>query len=147
MGRSLFSGYYKFAIIPMDRWKFLSYISGSGRDVVEEWCEDNPGLQATLDAALKYLREQPRDQWRRPYFDQLGRECTGLGEVRFKDTRGRVQWRVLGFFGRERGQFTIVLVAKEKDNAFVPRNACRLGLERKALIEGDWSRVKEYELD
>jgi hypothetical protein len=76
-------------------------------------------------------------EWREPPFKTLHGECIGLGEIRFK--ADGVEQRPLGFRSGPK-EFTIVFWAVEKENKFVPREACRRALERKSEILADRKR-------
>lgn len=58
-------------------------------------------------ATLEHLEVLPRAFWRRPQFDVLhGNQYRGMGEVRFKGDRK--VYRVFGWFGPQRMQFTLL---------------------------------------
>ncbi len=128
----------------MSLWTIRCYLSTSGRDKIEDWfTSQTPTVQAEFLVRLEYLMEHPRQDWRRPHFDILKRECKGLGEIRFK--ADRLQHRMLGFFGPNRMEFTLVFPAIEKDRKFVPKSACNIGLRRKTEVLKDGSRAKRCE--
>lgn len=120
-------------------WTFRCYVSPRGVDEIRAWYDGlPPKARAKFDNRVGSLREQPRHLWKREPFDLLGEECEGLGEIRFK--AADVQHRALGFFSP--GQvFTLVIGAIEKNNRFVPKNACAIGLARRAEIEVDKERA------
>jgi hypothetical protein len=127
-------------------WSFRTYRSGAGRDEVAEWYAGlAPKDRAKVYRWLDYLRQQPRQGWRRPYFDVLHGKCAGLGEIRLK--LGQVQWRPIGFFGPDRLQFTVLVVAKEKGGKFIPRDVCDVGQSRKVDVISDRERSDEWFLD
>jgi hypothetical protein len=77
-------------------------------------------------------------------FDTLRGECRGLSEIRFE--ANNVQWRPLGFFQLDdKGDdvFTIVICASKDEHGWIPRNACALGLERKATILANPARAHD----
>jgi hypothetical protein len=73
-------------------------------------------------------------EWREPLIKPLHGEGDGLSEIRF--LAAGVQQRPLGFRSGS-AEFTIVFWAIEKGDKFVPRDACRRALERKAQILAD----------
>jgi len=114
------------------------------------WFDGGARVGATKQARAKFrnklrnLSRLPRGQWRRPLFDTLGEECTGLSEIRFD--ANNVPWRPLGFFleiddGEE--VFALVLCASKDEHGWIPRNACALGLSRKAEILANRTRVHD----
>lgn len=114
------------------RWTFRCYVSARDRDEIRQWYgEQSRRVQAKFVSRLKALRTMDRGDWRRPLFAQLYGECEGLWEIRFE--ADGVQHRPLGFF-QGTDVFIIVFCAREKDDKFVPLNACQTALTRKAEI-------------
>jgi len=85
-------------------------------------------LRGKFLSRLKCLGQLDISEWRLPAFRELHDECAGLGEVRFK--ANGVQQRPLGFRSGS-AEFTLLFWATEKSNRFVPRDACRIALERR----------------
>jgi hypothetical protein len=75
------------------------------------------------------LARLPAAEWQSSYYKKLSGECEGLWEIRF-NVDG-VQHRPLGYRSGEY-EFTLLLWAQEKNNRFVPLNACEQALHRKA---------------
>lgn len=124
------------------RWTFRTYRTSSGEDEIDVWYQSlRSKNKAKMLVRLQYLGDQPRDGWKRPYFDSLSGECSGLGEIRLKIDR--TQFRLIGAFGPEREEFTILLVAVEKDSKFEPRDTCEIAQRRKkeVLTEPEHSDV------
>ena len=100
-----------------------------GIDVIDEWYDAQPEqLQAKFDTRVRYLRQRPRSDWVRPYFDSLGKKCAGLCEIRFE--WNKVQYRPIGFASGEM-EFTLVFVAKERGERFVPPTTCQISQSQK----------------
>lgn len=118
-------------------WVFRTYRKASGRDDVQDWYRALRGAdRAAVLNALKYLREQPRENWNRARdFAPLHGKVAGLGELIFKF--GGVQNRLVGFFGPFRMSFTILLPVAKKGRAFDPRDWENISLRRKAEVETD----------
>ena len=77
-------------------WTFRCYLDSRGSDVIDEWYRAQPdALQAKFDTRMRYLQQQPRSSWIRPYFDTLSDDCAGLGELRLEWKN--VQHRIIGF--------------------------------------------------
>jgi hypothetical protein len=115
------------------RWTICCYVSPTGIDEIRAWYEDQPrGVQGKFLSRLKTLAQLGLDEWQLPLFRWLRGDGVPLGEIRFEVQR--VQHRPLGF--RQGATiFTLTFCAQEKSNRFVPRNACDIGLARKAEIE------------
>lgn len=89
-----------------------------GRDLVEEWIQkkvaigEQKGVRIELEAILRILRFVKFESWSRPQFDWLqGDHCQGIGEL-IVDYRG-VPYRLLGTFGPQPDQFTILVGARK----------------------------------
>jgi Phage derived protein Gp49-like (DUF891) len=94
-------------------------------------------LRAKFFSRIATLAQLEFLEWREPLFKTLHGECDGLGEIRFQ--ADDVQQRPLGFRSGPM-EFTIVFWAIEKEDKFVPRNACRRALERKSEILANRNR-------
>jgi hypothetical protein len=121
-------------------WTFRSYLDSAGKDVIKDWF-DHATKQARgkFRSKLRILGSLPRKEWRRPHFDTLSDDCAGLSEIRFK---AEVPWRPLGFFQGDK-IFTLVVCASKDEHEWIPRNACALGLDRKAQILSDPGRCHD----
>lgn len=119
-------------------WRFRCYLSEVGVDEIGAWYEMQPKqCQDKFLDRLLALRGLPLEEWRPPLFRWLRGEGQGLGEVRFK---AGVQQRPLGFRGPDPNVFTLVFPAREKNDRFIPRNACEIALERRREIERNKER-------
>lgn len=127
-------------------WSFRAYQSSSGRRDVAQWYADlSSANRAAVYRRLWQLRQWPREKWRYPHFRALHGECSGLGEVRIK--LDRVQWRPIGFFGPRQLEFTFLLIAREKDRKFIPKDTCSIGQARKAEVVQTPEKSHEWFLD
>jgi hypothetical protein len=126
-------------------WTFRCYISPSGRDVIGDWrsCQTEP-VKAAIDVVLEYLRQRPRDEWRRPDFDLLSGKMRQIGEIRLKEDKR--QYRIFGFFGPGRSEFTLLIGASKKGNSYSPKEARVTALKRMAQVinDGNRSRVLDF---
>ncbi len=113
--------------------RLLAYCLDDGIDVVSAWYAYHAGdarLRAKLDARMTYLRQQPREGWKREPYETLS---DGIGEVRFEWKN--IQYRPLGFFGYpQRYDFTFLSFATKKDGRrgtnWEPSNAFALAMQR-----------------
>ena len=133
-------------------WSFKSYETGSGRNVIEHWCSDcerfvpgnDDSFQGILDAVLEILQQRPQHEWGRPEFAPLGGKQKGLSEIRF--AVGKVECRVVGFFGPGSGTYTMLIGSTKKGRIYDPKEALETAVKRKKEIEKDGSRCCEYDL-
>jgi|SRR5580704_3647521 hypothetical protein len=124
---------------------FRSYVDRNGADLIRRWFDGaTKQARAKFRNRLRNLSHLPRDEWRRPLFDTLRGEGRGLSEIRFE--ANNVPWRPLGFFQLDdNGEevFTIVICASKDEHGWIPRNACALGLDRKAEILANPARAHD----
>jgi hypothetical protein len=125
-------------------WTFRCYVSPSGRDMFQDWYDDqSEAVQAAVDVAFEYLIQRQRDEWRRPAFDLLSGKMHEVGEVRFKVDK---QYRIFGFFGPNVSEFTMLVGASKKGNNYTPRNALETALERMGQVKTDGRRSRVYDI-
>jgi hypothetical protein len=122
-------------------WIFRCYALRSGKDAIDDWyrCRSN-NVQAAFDVTIEYLAQRPRHEWRRPEFDLLSGRMRGIGEIRFK--ADQKQFRVLGFFGPQPSEFTLLIGASKKGAIYDPKSALEAALRRKEEILSDGSRCR-----
>ena len=120
---------------------FRSYLDKHGVDVIEQWFDGaTKQARSKFRNKLRNLARLDRGEWRRPLFAPLVEECKGLSEIRFD--ANNVPWRPLGFFQEDQA-FTLVICASKDEHGWMPRNACALGLRRKAEILKDQRRTHD----
>ena len=95
-------------------WTFLACPApGGGRPIQRFVGELGPEAENDLMAILDDLAVLERRYWTRPQFDQLrGKKYSGMGEVRF-DGEDKT-YRLFGYFGPGRLQFTFLLGCEKK---------------------------------
>ena len=116
-------------------WTIRCYVSPAGRDVIDDWYgRQSDGVRAALDVTLEYLVQRPRNEWVRPEFDLLSGNMREVGEIRFKVDK---QYRVLGFFGPGRSEFTLLIGASKKGNVYDPKGTLETALKRMSQVKSD----------
>jgi hypothetical protein len=106
--------------------------------MIDDWyTRQTDEVQGAFDVALEFLSQRPRDEWRRPEFDLLSGKLRSIGEIRFKVDK---QYRVLGFFGPARSDFTMLIGCSKKGSSYDPISACETALERMTQVQSDGSR-------
>jgi hypothetical protein len=127
----------------MKLWTFFEFLTSSGRGVIADWYEDlAEEAQQDFDDLLRYLAVTPRHLWERPKFAPVS-GYVGLGKLRFK--ANRIQYRPIGFFGPQQGEFTLLMGAEERGGRWVPVDAPDQALRRKATAQGDRKRIRVYD--
>jgi hypothetical protein len=112
--------------------------------MIEDWYRRQNGrVQVAFDVALEYLEQRHRDYWARPEFDLLSGNYRELGEIRLKVDK---QYRILGYFGPGRAEFTMLVGSSKKGKSYDPRNALDTALNRMAEVKSDGRRSRVCEL-
>jgi len=125
-------------------WTIRCYISPTGQDMIDDWYKRrSEKVQAALDVALEYLVQRPRDEWRRPQFDLLSGKMRAIGEIRLKVDK---QYRVLGFFGPGRSDFTLLIGASKKGTTYDPIDTLETALKRMAEVTTHEGRSRVCDL-
>ena len=91
---------------------------------------------------LDDMQRLKKESWPPSYFSLLqGGHWAGLGEVRLK--LDQVNYRIISFFGPDRGEFTMLLVAVEKDWKLTPKDAQKIAKRRRDEVMNDRERARE----
>lgn len=117
-------------------WNICCYVTTSGKNEVQSTYDDGSySLQAGFDVALKYLRMQDRQDWRRPKAARLNKNKAfpDYYEIRFK--ADNVQQRPIGYFGPGSNDFTVLIWANEKGNRLQPTTWFDIAERRRKQIE------------
>lgn len=133
-----FGFFRNFGKMPLALWTIRCYVSPGGRDMFDDWYKRrSDAVQAATEVVLEFLVQRPRNEWRRPEFDLLSGKHREIGEIRFKVDK---QYRILGFFGPGRSDFTLLLGSSKKGKQYDPKNALDTALGRLEEVKKDGSR-------
>lgn len=115
----------------MKSWRFMDYYSEAGTNLIEKWYGRLPeDAQAEFDILLDYL--SITHSWTDlKQVKALTGKHSGLIELRFSSAN--VQYRPVGFFGPEKGEFTLVLGCQKKQAVYDPPDAFDTAADRKRL--------------
>jgi len=115
---------------------FCDYIDVNGVNVIKIWLDGlEPGAKARLNARLNALEQMNRTEWGMPMTEVLKGDKDGLIAVRAK--YNRIQYRLLGYDGPYRGEFTILACGTERNNRYIPLNIGEKAFERIETVEGN----------
>lgn len=135
----------------MPLWTFWDCLSESKRNVIREWIAGQPqGTRQHLKAALNVLLME-LEQVDGPFdracgVGQLHGPCKGLHELILKVDK--IQFRVIGCYGpAQRGEFSLLAGAIEKDRVFTEPRICRTAQDRRVRIMGDRRFIVEHDYD
>jgi hypothetical protein len=113
---------------------FYDYIDINGVNVIKDWIYGlEPGAKAKLKARLNALEQLNRTEWSMPTTEVLKGDKDGLIAVRAK--YNRIQYRLLGYDGPYRGEFTLLACGTEKNNKYIPLDIGRKAFERREAVE------------
>jgi hypothetical protein len=125
----------------MAPWRFLEAM-----DATESFLRQDvaalstaTAVKAQLDVELLKFAQLPQLRW--PYAKVLEGKCKGLIELRFEYRN--VEYRPLGYYGPG-WAFVIIMMAREKNPDWVPKDACKTARARKRLIDANPTRVRDY---
>lgn len=128
----------------MHIWTFKSYLNEDGTDDFDMWLNTRPKTaRAKMLERVDAFRHQPQSNWNGKRSKQL-HGFNQLLEIRFK--ADKVQHRPIGFFGPQKGEFTLLIGALEKGGKFVPKNAPEKAEQRKAIVTADPRRARNYDI-
>ena len=125
-------------------WTFLACPAPGGGKPVDRFVR-GLGVEAENDLAaiLENLQVLERRFWTRPQFDQLhSQKYTGMGEVRFNG-EGKT-YRLFGYFGPLRLQFTFLLGCEKKRNL---KHEMDESAKRKKFAEGNNQELYVFTFD
>jgi hypothetical protein len=121
----------------------MDYISPQGRNVIADWYA---GLQTQEQSDFKALMRilAKTHQWHGGAYKPLGKQYLGLGELRFYSEKKA--YRVIGYFGPSRGQFTMLIGCFHKQRVYTPASALDTALRRKRFLERGEGSVHERKI-
>jgi hypothetical protein len=130
----------------MIRWVFRDYVHPNGNNPIRKWYtkELSAQEQADLDALLTALERT--QNWGLPDYRPLQGAQKGLGEIRWRGDQKR-PLRLIGFFGIEAGQFTILVGCTHDNDKYDPPNALNTASARMSELKRDIGETCEHEIE
>lgn len=126
-------------------WRFLTYVSPSGRcDVQGTVDRYNDRDQAFFTRAVAHLAVSSIDEWHDPHGKKLKNE-NPLYEIRYK--ANNCATRALGFFTGEDDSFVIVITCTHKQNIYKPHDAFNTAHTRIAQIKNGSATAIPLQID
>jgi hypothetical protein len=124
-------------------WQFMDYISPQGRNLIADWYARLLRQEQSDFMVLIRILANTR-QWPRGAYRPLGKQYSGLGELRF--TSERKEHRVIGCFGPAAGQFTMLVGCFHKQRVYTPANALDTAIQRRRFLERGEGSVRERKI-
>jgi hypothetical protein len=114
---------------------FYDYVDVDGSNIIKAWLDVQPKkVKAKITDRLTQLEQIDRRDWHRTlYTETLKGDKDGL--VAVKALFQRVQYRLLGYDGPNRGEFTLLAPCKERNNRYEPLNVGATAFERKEDVQ------------
>jgi hypothetical protein len=130
----------------MIRWVSRDYVRPNGKNPILKWYtkELSAQEQANMDMLLNTLERT--QSWGLPDYRALQGAQKGLGEIRWKGDQKR-PLRLLGFFGIESCQFTILVGCTHDKDKYYPANAMNTALTRMSELKRGIGETCEHEIE
>ncbi len=114
---------------------FLDYVDTSGTNQIEAWLESLPigtkaAVKSKLMLRLSYGSEQKRLQG--PHFERM--KGVKLIEVRFREGKSKVVYRVFGCYGPDPATVILLIGATKSNNRLTPPDAIETAQRRREEI-------------
>jgi hypothetical protein len=123
-------------------WTIFDYLAEDGTNEIRDWIDSLPfKAQVKIDTRIRYL-EACSLVWPENYISAL-RGCDDIYE--FRIPASGVQYRPLGYYGPERGEFTILMGAIEKGGKLEPRQYCATATQRREKVNADRNRIIRHQ--
>ena len=112
---------------------FYDYVDINGVNIVKAWLDQlPPNTKAKLSARFNALEQMNRPEWSMPMTEVLKGDKDGLIAVRA--TSQRIQYRLLGYDGPNRGEFTLLACGTERNDKYIPLDIGRIAFERRTVV-------------
>lgn len=125
----------------MPYWTIKVYITPEGKNEIEEWLIGHGAkVRAKAHAIIRHL--EISREWRGPYFDTFAGHDK-LHEIRIRGA-GNIQHRLIGCYGPDPKDFTILIGAIERNKKYTPRSALEFAEKRMEIVLKDGRYANEY---
>lgn len=115
---------------------FYDYVDVYSINVIKAWLDQlGPKVKAKLNTRLNTLEQINRTEWVMPMTEVLKGDKDGLIAVRV-GYQG-IAYRLLGYDGPNRGEFTLLAYCTERDGKYIPLDIGRESFERRTAIEAN----------
>ena len=119
-----------------NRSVIYDYIDKDGVNIIKAWLDQKePKAKAKLNNRLNTLEQMDRAEWGKLNTEVLKGDKDGLVAVRVQFRR--IQYRMLGYDGSNRGEFTLLACGEEHNNRYIPLDIGRQAFERIRDVEAN----------
>ncbi len=124
----------------MKCWYFKVFLDSKGVNEINDWLQSMPpSFRAKVDTIIAYLEVQK--DMRCKWFKNV-KGYKNVYELRFP--HNKIQYRPLGCFGPGKDEFTLVFLAEEKGDKFVPKDAPEKAVNRFKLALQDRRYIDDF---
>jgi hypothetical protein len=124
-------------------WIIRDYVNGNVNEI-RQWIDSLEVKRARIKIDVRLKDLQSVAQLRYPYVEKWVGE-SGLYEVRV--VFGGVQYRLLGCYGPNKQEFTLLVGATMRDDKLEPKNAVLIAKSRMPLIQDRRRTCDHFEQD
>jgi hypothetical protein len=125
----------------METWQFFDFMDGRGVNLIRKWLDGLPDTaSAKINTRILFMMAMP--VWPEQYISAI-RGWPDLVELRVVSAGS--QYRILGFYGPRRREFTLVLGAIEKGK--LSARVFEVADENRKIVLADTSRIREHKFD
>lgn len=115
---------------------FYDYIDTNGVNVIKDWLDGlDLRAKAKLNTRLNALEYMNRTEWCMPMTKVLKGDKDGL--IAVKVLYRKIQYRLLGYDGPKRGEFTLLACGKERNDRYTPLDIGEKSFKRIMEIENN----------
>ncbi len=112
------------------------YVDVDDINVIKTWLgQFGPFVKAKVNAKLNILEQVSRTEWTMPLTEVLKGDKDGLIAVRIK-FQG-IEYRLLGYDGPFRGEFTLLGCCTERNYKYTPLDIGRVAFERRRRVDSN----------
>jgi hypothetical protein len=112
------------------------YIDLDGGNVIRGWLESLPvKVKAKINNRLNALEQISRAEWHTLNTEILHGDKDGLVAIRI--SYQSIQYRLLGYDGPFRSDFTLLAYCEEHNNKYLPLSIGTTAFSRKAIVEAN----------
>ncbi len=123
----------------------FDYVDVNGANLIKDWLhQQQPKVRAKLNGRIIILEQTSRAEWIKLNTEVLSGDKDGLIAIRV-EYQG-IQYRLLGYDGPNRGEFTLLACGEEHNNIYLPRNIGGASFDRIREI-GKNPRARRVEHD
>ena len=109
------------------------YIDDDGANIIKAWLDQiDAKAKAKLNTRLNILEQTNRTEWNKLNTEVLQGDKDGLVAVRVECNR--IQYRLLGYDGPNRSEFTLLACCIERNDKYIPLDIGKPSFKRRTAV-------------